>query len=131
MEFVFVYSKQNSCRSHNRAPVNWNYVLDLGCVNRIIICGTFLGNCILQLLSFAKKQIKYKRIQPHLFTTFSQKSNKGSAVGSSKNLGDPLVMYFLFLLLFSFTYVKNVWGPWSPLGWPLLATALKNVLGFI
>ena len=42
-------------------------------------------------------------MQPHLSTSFSQKSNKDSALGSSKNLGgEPLVVDSLFLLLFSF-----------------------------
>ena len=70
-------------------------------------------------------------MQPHLFTTSSQILNKGSAVGSSENLWEPIVINSILLLLFSFIYLKNVGGPWSPLAWPLLVTALKNVLGFI
>ena len=70
-------------------------------------------------------------MQPHLFTTSSQILNKGSAVESSENLWEPIVINSILQLLFFFLYLQIVVGPWSPLAWPLLATALKNVLGCI
>ena len=75
-------------------------------------------------------------MQPHLFsvyyTTSSQKLNKGIAVGSSENLGEPPVTNYLFLLLFSFLYLQNFGEPWPPLAPSDYGPeGLKDVLGFI